>query len=202
MFNYRKALVLPAVVAFAAAAVSLSALADNATRGAAVGRPAPMFTLQDQGGKSVSLADFKGKIVVLEWINKDCPFVQRHLKARTIDALATKYKGNDVAFLAIDSTSSHNTADRQKTSTENGTTVLDDSQGKVGMTYGAKTTPHMFVISKEGVLAYQGALDNDPDGNKADRVNYVAKAVDELLAGKSVSTSETKSYGCGVKYPK
>ena len=200
MFRCSKAFVLPAVVAFAAAAFSLSSLAENAANGTAVGQPAPAFTLQDQNGKSVSLGDYKGKIVVLEWINKDCPFVQRHLKAKTIEALAAKYKSNDVAFLAIDSTSTHNTADRQKTSTENGTTVLDDSQGKVGKEYGAKTTPHMFVINKDGVLAYKGAIDNDPDGNKADRVNYVAKAVDELLAAKSVSTSETKSYGCGVKY--
>ena len=78
--------------------------------------------------------------------------------------------------------------------------MLDDSQGAVAKAYGAKTTPHMFVINKDGGLAYKGGIDNDPDGNKTDRVNYVGQALDELLAGKPVSVSETKSYGCGVKY--
>src|SRR5262245_39069090 len=123
-------LFLPATL-LVAAAFSIAAATETPT--ASVGQPAPGFTLTDQNAKSISLSDYKGKIVVLEWINKDCPFVQRHLKAKTMESLAQKYKDKDVVWLAIDSTSTHNTADRQKTATENGLTypVLDDSAGKV-----------------------------------------------------------------------
>jgi len=199
----RKGLMMTALLALTAA-VSLSALAADSHPAAVLGQAAPEFKLEDQTGKSVSLSDYKGKIVVLEWTNKDCPFVQRHLKAGTATGLAEKYKGQGVVWLEIDSTSTHNTATNLKTVADNKLPfpILDDSQGTVGKTYGAKTTPDVFIVDKQGTLAYMGAMDNDPDGKKKDAVNYVAKALDEIIAGKSVSTPETKSYGCGVKYSK
>jgi peroxiredoxin len=187
-----------------AAAMSLTALAEKVTSTAAIGQPAPEFKLDDQTGKPVALSDFKGKIVVLEWTNKDCPFVQRHFKERTAATLANKYKDQGVVWLQIDSTNNHNTSINAKTVADNNLPfpILNDAQGTVGHMYGAKTTPHVFIVNKDGTLAYMGGMDNDPEGKKADRVNYVSKALDELLAGKSVSTPETKSYGCSVKYAK
>jgi peroxiredoxin len=199
----RKGIMSVAVLAVAAA-MSLGVAAEKAVTGVGIGQPAPEFKLDDQNGKPVALSDHKGKIVVLEWTNKDCPFVVRHLKAKTSATLAEKYKGNDVVWLAIDSTSTHNTATNAQTVKDNNLSfpILNDSQGTVGKQYGAKTTPHMYVIAKDGTLAYMGAMDDNADGKKAETVNYVAKALDELIAGKSVSTPETKSYGCSVKYAK
>ena len=168
---------------------------------AAIGSPAPDFSLTDQSGKTVHLADFAGKVVVLEWTNPECPFVQRHYQEKTMATLAAKYKDKGVAWLAIDSKNGETSDDLKKWAEGNHLAypVLNDAQGTVAKSYDAKSTPHLFVIDKEGRLAYKGAIDNDPDGDKpADKVNYVQKALDELLAGKSVSTPETKSYGCHV----
>ena len=168
------------------------------------GAQAPNFTLTDAvSGKKVSLSDYSGKIVVLEWTNPQCPFVQRHYKEGTMTGLADKYKEKGVVWLAIDSNSSETADDNRKFAQENHLPypVLDDSASSVAKSYRARSTPDMFIIDKEGKLAYQGAIDNDPDGEKgAARVNYVDQALTELLAGKSVSTPETKSYGCGVHY--
>jgi peroxiredoxin len=194
------------MLAIAAAAMSLTALAADQSKGkgVSVGQPAPQFKLDDQAGKPVALSDFKGKIVVLEWTNIDCPFVQRHMKEKTAATLAEKYKADGVAWLAIDSTSTHNTAMNARTIADHNLPfpILNDSTGTVGKEYGAKTTPHIFIVNKDGTLAYIGGMDNDPEGKKTDRVNYVAKALDELIAGKTVSTPETRSYGCSVKYAK
>jgi peroxiredoxin len=182
----------------------LAALATAASAEVRPGEQAPGFTLQDQNGKQVSLADFAGKTVVLEWFNPQCPFVKRHYKEGTMQSLATKYAGDNVVWLAINSTSNATAAQDKQWVDQHHLSypILDDSKGKVGQAYGAKTTPHMFVIDKSGKVVYDGAIDNDPDGEKADRVNYVQKALDETLAGNSVSTPETKPYGCGVKYGK
>ncbi len=192
------------VLAAAALYLTSARAADTAADTAAIGAAAPAFTLDNSDGKPVSLADYKGKTVVLEWINKDCPFVQRHHAAKTMENLADKYKSKDVVWLAINSSSSA-TNDIDKKTVETFSLnypVLNDSAGSVGRAYGAKTTPHMFIIDKEGKLAYKGGIDNDPQGTKANRTNYVAQALDELLAGKPVSTPETKPYGCSVKYAK
>ena len=121
-----------------------------------------------------------------------------------MENLADKYKSKDVVWLAINSSSSAtNEIDKKTVETFSlSYPVLNDSAGSVGRAYGAKTTPHMFIIDKEGKLAYKGGIDNDPQGTKANRTNYVAQALDELLAGKPVSTPETKPYGCSVKYAK
>lgn len=169
---------------------------------AEVGQPAPDFTLKGVDGQAVSLSRYKGKMVVLEWINPECPFVQRHYATGTMKHLATRYAEKGVVWLAINST-------RTATSESNalwvkkheiGYPILDDHEGKVGNLYSAKTTPQMFILDPAGGLVYQGAIDDDRKGDKSDRVNYVQKALDELLAGKPVTTTQTKPYGCSVKY--
>jgi peroxiredoxin len=167
------------------------------------------FTLKDINGKDVKLSKFKGKIVVLEWANYDCPFVKAHYndKTKTTSDLVKKYKDKEVVWLTINSTH-YTTAEKNKEwAKKHGLkqTILIDTDGKVGKQYKAKTTPHVFVIDKEGQLAYQGAIDNAPLGKKPkdkELVNYVDKAVSELLAGKKVEIAKTKPYGCSVKYAK
>ena len=172
------------------------------SRTAKIGSPAPEFSLKDQNGNPVKLSDFKGKIVVLEWTNPECPFVQRHYKAKTMTHLAQQYKDKGVVWLAINSNSGDTTTVNRHWAQENHLAypILEDSKGIVGKEYGAKSTPTMAIIDKTGKLVYRGGIDNDPDGDKSDRVNYVQKALDEVLAGKSVSEPVTKSYGCGVHY--
>lgn len=159
------------------------------------------FTLEDQDGKKHSLSDFADKIVVLEWINPECPFVVRHYKAGTMVNHANKYADKGVVWLAIDSTAHTTAADSKSWISAHNIpfAILQDRDGTVGLQYKAVTTPHMFIVA-HGKLAYQGAIDDDPRGNKSEVTNYIAKALDELLASKEVSTSETKPYGCSVKY--
>ena len=185
-----------------AATAAMPAVAGD---GVSVGDTAPAFTLADSAGNDVSLSDFEGKIVVLEWLNPDCPFVQRHYKAGTMKSLATKYDGDGVVWLTINSTNYMDAAANAKFKAENKLpyTILVDQSGDVGHLYGAQTTPHMYIIDGGGTLVYIGAIDDDPRGNKGEpAVNYVAVALDEVLAGNAVSTAETKPYGCSVKYKK
>lgn len=174
---------------------------------AAIGQAAPAFTLNDQNGKAVNLADFAGKTVILEWINPACPFVVRHYELKTMQNLAAKYKDKDVVWVAIDSTAKGSAADSKSWVEKYSLAypILQDRDGKTGQAYGATNTPHMYIIDKTGKLAYSGAIDSQPDAKgelKSDTVNYVAKALDELLDGKTVSTPQTKAYGCSVKYAK
>lgn len=173
--------------------------------GVAVGDQAPAFTLSDTAGNQVSLADYSGKVVVLEWLNPDCPFVQRHYKAGTMKNLASKYGAQGVVWLTVNSTKYMDAAANAKFKAANDLpyTILVDQSGEVGHLYGAMTTPHMYVIDGGGRLVYIGAIDDDPRGNKdGPSTNYVAVALDEVLAGTAVSTAETKPYGCSVKYKK
>jgi len=169
-------------------------------------RMAPMahdFTLTDQDGNEVHLADLRGKVVVLEWINPDCPFVRRHhLERKTMVDLAQKYADKGVVWLAVNSTHYMDRQANKKWHTDWKLPypILVDADGKVGRAYGAKSTPHMFVIDKSGQTVYQGAIDSDPSGREASPANYVDEALGELLAGRPVSNPETKSYGCSVKY--
>lgn len=195
------------IMSIAAAAVLAACVLSAAVNQsfAAQAAQAPAFTLEDQDGKKVSLADFAGKIVVLECMNWECPFSKRHMQAGTIKRLAEKYKGKDVVFLGMNSTSHHNVAANKKAIEDFGLpySILDDRSGQVGKAYGAKTTPDIRIIAVSGSIAYKGAMDNDTMGRKAEgRINYVEQALDELLAGKEVSTPETKPYGCTVKYAK
>jgi peroxiredoxin len=189
-----------AVVAMLAVAFYVHA---EGTSKAAIGSSAPQFSLQDQNGKMVSLSDFAGKTVVLEWVNPECPFVQRHYRAKTMITLANDYSSKGVAWVAINSTFNADNAANNAWIEQNKLSypILNDSSGQVGKAYGAKSTPDMFVIDKEGKLAYEGAIDNDADGDKGNnKINYVQKALNEILAGKPVSTPQTTSYGCSVKY--
>jgi peroxiredoxin len=186
-----------------AAALALAIDAGAVLAAATPGQPAPAFTAKDQDGKPVDLAGLRGKIVVLEWANPDCPFVQRHYQAGTMARLADRFRDRDVVWLAVNSTHAMAAARDGAWRSEQGFThpVLDDRAGVLGAAYGAKTTPHLFVIDREGVLVYQGAIDDDAAGAKgAGARNYVAEALDALVAGKPVPVAETKPYGCSVKY--
>jgi peroxiredoxin len=177
---------------------------DHAAAAAKVGAPAPLFTLQDQDGKTVNLADYKDKIVVLEWFNEDCPVCAGHYQSGSMPTLAKELIDKGVVYLAVNSTKGKDNASNKKIAGEWNMTfpILNDASGEVGHTYGAKTTPHMYVINK-GILAYAGAIDDNPRGNGTDaKTNYVRKAVEEIMAGQSVTTPETKPYGCSVKYAK
>lgn len=177
--------------------------AEEAVQTAVVGKPAPSFELPDEAGKTHKLSDYKGKTVVLEWTNPGCPVVQRHYDSKTMHDVSAKL-GADVVWLAIDSSHTVKPEDSAQWKKDNAMAwpVLQDPAGTTGVAYGAKTTPHMYVIDAEGVLRYAGAIDDDPHGKKekGERVNYVVEAVEAIAAGKDVATPETKAYGCSVKY--
>ena len=182
-----------------------SEAADQAVT-AAVGKPAPGFELEDEAGKTHKLADYKGKIVVLEWTNPECPYVQRHKGEEKTMTKTHKALGGseEIVWLAIDSSDFVKPEASKKSKKEWGFDhpVLQDPSGEVGKLYAAKTTPHMYVIDKEGVLRYKGAIDDDPRGKKAakERTNYVSQAVQALQNGEELAKTETKAYGCSVKY--
>ena len=178
-----------------------------------VGSEAPAFTLKDSTGKEHSLADYRGKFVVLEWFNEGCPFVKKHYTSGNMQKLQQEYTGKDVVWLSINSSApgeqGHMTSESAPKTIDDwkikATQILFDHDGKVGKMYGAKTTPHMFVIDKEGKLVYQGAIDSKATANTADVAdaeNYVKVALDNTMAGKPVSNASTKPYGCSVKYAK
>ena len=173
---------------------------------AQVGQPAPAFALEDQKGKTHSLSDYSGKIVVLEWFNEECPYVVRHHKEKdnTMATLASKYKDQDVVWLAINTTAGKSNSDNQQIAQKWNIEypILNDSNGQVGKAYGAKTTPHMFIIDKDGTLVYAGGIDDDQQGTKSkdQRTNYVDKALTELLSGQTVTQAESRPYGCSIKY--
>jgi len=184
-------------------------VAITITKAAKPGDTAPAFSLQDTSGKTVNLSDYSGKIVVLEWVNPDCPFVKRHYNLKTMTSLADKNKEKGVVWLGI-ATGATADADKLKgfaSSESVGYPILLDPDGAIGHAYGAKTTPHMFIIDKEGRLVYAGGIDDQPNGDpkaplKEGTVNYVDKALSEIQAGSAVSQPETKAYGCSVKYSK
>ena len=192
-----------------ATALAVSVLAAGvalAGPGVDPGDTAPDFTLSSASGDKVSLSDFKGRVVVLEWTNPDGPFVQRHYAEGSMKKLTSAYDENGVVWLTINSTHYMDAAANAEWAKKEGVTwpVLVDQDGTVGHAYGAVTTPHMFIIDGTGKVIYDGAIDDDPRGGKeaGARTNYVAEALDDVGAGKAVSTSETKPYGCSVKYAK
>jgi peroxiredoxin len=166
------------------------------------GDMAPEFTLTDQNGKELSLKDYAGKTVVLEWVNPDCPFVQRHYKAKTMTTLSSKWAEKDVVWLAINSTHSTDVEDNLEFAKAEGLSysILADRSGEVGRAYHAKTTPHMFVISGEGKIVYNGAIDDDSRGTSESPTNFVDAALTSCTMGASVENAQTKPYGCSVKY--
>jgi peroxiredoxin len=182
----------------------------EAPKGAEVGKPAPAFTLKSLDGKEVKLSDYKDKIVVLEWFNPGCPVVQRHHDKDSLKTTAADLTKDGIVWLAINSGAAGKEgsgADANKKGAEKWGLkhpILLDEEGTVGRSYGAATTPHMFVIDAKGVLAYAGAIDNDPNGEMKpeERINYVRDAVASLKKGEAVKTPTSKAYGCGVKYGK
>jgi len=177
---------------------------------AGVGQPAPPFALRNTQGQTVRLEDFKGKPVVLEWTNPGCPFVRKHYQGN-MQALQKAYAARGVAWLTVNSTETASadylapTALAQWVSDQNAspTAVLMDEDGRVGKAYGARVTPHMYLINAEGVLVYAGAIDSIASARVADierATNYVRQGLDELLAGRPLSVSVNQAYGCTIKY--
>ncbi len=177
---------------------------------AEVGQPAPDFTAKDINGQTIKLSDYKGKIVVLEAYNLDCPFCHNHFKTGAMQELQGEMAAKGVVWLLVDSVNPKNPGYRTPEQAKKewaaqkikATTWIDDNSGEVGKKYGMRTTPHMFVIDKNGVLAYQGAIDDrpSPEGDPRTAHNYVREAVGKLQAGEKVTVSQTKPYGCAVKY--
>jgi peroxiredoxin len=176
-----------------------------------VGSAAPEFSSPDANGKTQSLSQYKGKYVVLEWFNPDCPFVKKHYGGGNMQKLQEDYTGKGVVWLTIDSNApgtEGNLTPEQAQKVMNSwktkmTALLIDPESKVAKLYGAKNTPHMVVINPEGKIVYEGAIDSKASPNPADipsSTNYVKSALDESLAGRPVSNAQTKPYGCSVKY--
>ncbi len=181
--------------------VVLQARAVEAT-GAVVGKPAPNFSAKDENGIEHKLAEYRGQLLVMEWTNPDCPFVARHYRADTMEKLATKLGASRVAWLAVNSTRYNKPEDtREWRSAEGfGYPTLQDADGRIGRSYGARTTPHMFVIGPKGLVRYAGAIDDDPRGAAAQPANYVDSAAASVLGGAEPDPSQTTPYGCSVKY--
>ena len=176
-----------------------------------VGSAAPDFSLTDAKGQTYSLSQYKGKYVVLEWFNPECPFVKKHYGSGNMQKLQEEYTSKGVVWLTIDSNAPGSEGNMTPEQAEKVTTtwkthqtaLLLDPEGKAGRAYGAKNTPNMVVISPEGKIAYEGAIDSKATPNPADipnSTNYVKVALDESLAGKPVTTANTRPYGCGIKY--
>jgi len=175
------------------------------------GQSAPNFRAADVAGKQVSLADFKGKYVVLEWNNPGCPFVQKHYDSGNMQSLQKRFGAENVAWLSINSTADDNSdymapaklAAWFKQHNAAPTAVLMDTKGEVGRAFGAKVTPHMYVIDPNGTLVYAGAIDDKRSARVADvktASNYVVAALTDVKAGKPVSTASNQAYGCTIKY--
>ena len=178
---------------------------------AKVGEAAPDFSLKDVNGKEWKLSKLKGKLVVLEWFNFGCPFVKKHYDSNNMQKLQETYTKKGVVWLSICSSGEgrqgyqkpeeHVSTFKEKNAAPSA--ILVDADGKVGKRYGAKATPHMFIVGKQGKLIYAGAIDDTPGFDKAEiktARNYVSTALDEAMANKPVSKSSTKPYGCSVKY--
>lgn len=198
-----------AVAAFAAYRVDDS-VADTLKERTA-GSLAPSFTLTDTNGKQHNLADYKGKYVVLEWVNLGCPYVKQHYDSGNMQATQKQAIDKGVVWLSICSSGRWKQGHLSATAWNEAiagrkiasTAVLIDESGTVGKAFGAKTTPHMFIINPDGVLIYQGAINDKPPARKASfegTRNHVLAALDESLAGKPVSIAATQPYGCSVKY--
>ncbi len=191
----------------AGAFITLTPLFGTAT----IGKAAPLFTLTDAEGKAHRLSQYKGKIVVLEWVNLKCPFVRKFYNVKNMQTLQKRLRAKGIVWLSICSSAKgkqgHFTAakirDLLKKEGAAPTAYLIDESGQTGKAYGATNTPHMFVIDKQGLLAYKGAIDSIRSFNSADikrADNYAAAAVTALIKGESVKVPETKAYGCSVKY--
>jgi peroxiredoxin len=194
------------------ASAALAALLPLAGHAApSVGQPAPDFTLKDASGKTVRLSDFRGKHVVLEWTNPGCPYVQKHYNSGNMPATQQDAVAKGVVWLSINSTEKASgdyleparLVAWQKERKAAPTAVLMDEEGTAGKAYGARTTPHMYIVDPKGTLVYAGGIDSIPSSNAADipkATNYVKQGLAEALAGKPITAATTRPYGCSIKY--
>jgi peroxiredoxin len=191
--------------------LAASSRAADTSPQARLGAPAPNFTLVDSNGNSVSLADFKGKTVVLEWTNHECPYVRKHYGGNNMQGLQKKWTALGVVWLTLISSQPGaqgfvHGLEANKLSEERGaapTAVLLDPQGGVGRSYGAQVTPHMYVITGDGALVYMGGIDDKPTTRLEDlktAKNFVDAALSEVVAGKAVTVKTSRPYGCTIKY--
>lgn len=198
--------ILPAAVVVAAVA-----LAGAASASPKIGEPAPAFSGVDSGGQMVSLRDYKGKTVVLEWTNHDCPYVRRHYGTGNMQKLQKEAAASDIVWLSVISSApgaqghvSGKQADELTVSRKaQPAKVILDPAGKIGRLYAARTTPHMYIVDAGGTLVYKGGIDDNPTSwgdIEPDTKNYVRLALSEMKAGKAVSSPSTRPYGCSVKY--
>jgi|SRR5687768_18139522 len=193
---------------FYAAVIVVAAAGNSACAAVESGNPAPDFTFTDLSGKSQKLSDFFGKIVVLEWLNPGCPFVVRHYRSGNMPSTQAAAAKDGAVWLQVNSTAMGDldpakSAEWQKKQGVVARSYIRDQSGTLGRLYGAQTTPHLYVINKEGTLVYQGAIDDQPSANLANTLsahNYVKAALASLKAGKPVETATTQPYGCAVKY--
>lgn len=204
-------LALPLAALAVFAAVRFANAAATPAPLAAVGKAAPEFALTDITGKAVKLSDFKGKTVVLEWVNPECPFVVKHYESGNIPNLQKEAAADGVVWLSINSGAKGAQGDYDRAKVEAWSKATKaapaayfrDQDGKVGRLYGAKTTPHIFVINGAGTLVYEGAIDSIASADKADlakATNYAKAALAAVKAGKPVEKTNTAPYGCTVKY--
>ena len=195
----------PGLLAFALLACSAAVAAPT------LGKPAPSFTLTDATGKSARLSDYKGKYVVLEWTNHDCPFVKKHYSSGNMQAQQNEWTGKGVVWLSEISSAAGKqgnvTAAQANALTKSRgaapTAVLLDPSGTTGHAYGAKTTPHLYIVNPDGNLIYMGGIDSIPSTDTDDIAKatpYVKVALAEAMAGKPVSDASTRPYGCSIKY--
>ena len=203
----RRQFATSSLAAAALLATTQVAWAQNAT----VGQAAPAFSAKDVTGKTVSLADFKGKTVVLEWVNPGCPYVRKHYSGGNMQGTQQEAVAKNVVWLAVNSTATDHPdylkpadlAKWMKDQKAPATHTLMDEDGKIGKAYGARTTPHMYIVDGKGMLVYAGGIDSIPSASASDipkATNYVKASLTEMAGGKSVSNAVTRPYGCSVKY--
>jgi len=190
---------------------AIAAIVLATSHAAEIGKSAPAFTAKNAKGEAVSIADFKGKTVVLEWVNYGCPFVKKHYASGNLPELQKTYTAKDVIWLTVNSSAEGKQgymepAKMLEEATKQGnkaTHFIMDTDGKIGKAYDAKVTPHMFIIDKNGDLVYDGAMDSKASTDAEDVTTaekFFVNALDAVLAGKEVTNAKNKPYGCGVKY--
>ena len=191
--------------------ILITLLFSTSALAAQVGAPAPAFELKDMQGKTVKLSDYAGKTVVLEWFNAECPFVKKHYESKNMQSIQEEYTKKGVVWLVVNSSAKGKQGHLTETSAKDiqgkwkivASNILLNSTGAMGKAYGAKTTPHMYIIDGKGTLVYNGAIDSNPSTDATDiptSKNFVKMGLTEVLAGKPVTTASSAPYGCSVKY--
>jgi peroxiredoxin len=191
--------------------ILIALLFSTSAFAAKVGAPAPAFELKDMNGKMVKLSDFAGKTVVLEWFNAECPFVKKHYESKNMQSIQEEYTKKGVVWLVVNSSAKGKQGHLDEASAKDiqakwkivASNILLDPTGATGKAYGAKTTPHMYIVDGKGTLVYNGAIDSNPSTDAADiptSKNFVKMGLTEVLAGKPITNASNAPYGCSVKY--